>query len=767
SVGSKCTGTLTPSRQSQYWVGKINHNGKAPFNPNPNGYQVYRNVKDFGAKGDGVTDDTAAINQAISSGNRCGLGCDSATNSPALVYFPPGTYVISSPIVQYYFTQLVGDAVQLPVLKAAPGFKGMAVIDSNPYANTGNNWYTNQNNFFRQIRNFVIDTTGVPAGNAATGIHWQVAQATSLNNIVFRMSSAAGTVHQGIWMENGSGGFMSDLVFEGGKYGMWVGNQQFTSRNMTFRGSDTAIYVNWNWGWTFKNVKIENSRIGLDMSAAGDSGQGVGSIVLLDSSISNTQTGVLTGTDANSSPRSGGTLVMDNVRLAGVPKAVARPNGSTVLQGPPAGQSSVIDSWGQGQLYNTAQAAVGQFTQGNLPKKPVKSAVLLDNNGDFFTRPRPQYEQYGPDDFINVKDVGAKGDGQTDDTAAVAAAIAQYAGCKIIYFPAGDYVLSNTVYVPPGSRITGETWSVIMATGSNFQDQNNPRPMFKVGNPGDAGVAEITDIIFATKGPVPGAILVEWNMHDPAGQKGVTGMWDAHFRVGGALGTKLGSPECKKGRQTASPECTAAFALLHLTKTSSAYLENVWGWTADHDFDNDHSQISIYNGRGILTQSQGPVWMLGTASEHNVLYQYSVAQAQNIFMTMLQTETPYYQAAPPATSPFTSLAKYSDPTFSNCTPGSKTCPMAWGLRVVDSSNIYIYGAGHYNFFQNYDQTCLNTEDCQDAMVDFQGTNSKVWMYNLNTKASVSMLNVNGNGVVQQKDNRNGFTSTIMGFLGSV
>lgn len=27
-------------------------------------------------------------------------------------------------------------------------------------------------------------------------------------------------------MENGSGGFMSDLRFSGGRYGMWVGNQQ-------------------------------------------------------------------------------------------------------------------------------------------------------------------------------------------------------------------------------------------------------------------------------------------------------------------------------------------------------------------------------------------------------------------------------------------------------------------------------------------------------------------------------------------------------------
>jgi glucan 1,3-beta-glucosidase len=39
------------------------------------------------------------------------------------------------------------------------------------------------------------------------------------------MSTASGNQHQGIFMENGSGGFMSDLTFNGGKLGMWIGNQ--------------------------------------------------------------------------------------------------------------------------------------------------------------------------------------------------------------------------------------------------------------------------------------------------------------------------------------------------------------------------------------------------------------------------------------------------------------------------------------------------------------------------------------------------------------
>lgn len=44
-----------------------------------------------------------------------------------------------------------------------------------------------------------------------TGIHWQVAQATSLQNIHFEMSvsdSSGAATAVGIFMENGSGGFV-------------------------------------------------------------------------------------------------------------------------------------------------------------------------------------------------------------------------------------------------------------------------------------------------------------------------------------------------------------------------------------------------------------------------------------------------------------------------------------------------------------------------------------------------------------------------------
>lgn len=96
--------------------------------------------------------------------------------------------MVSAPLIMTYYTQYIGDANDLPILMATPDFFGIAILDSDPYLAYGYSWYQNQNNFYRQVRNFVLDITNVPASSQqAYCLHWQVAQATSLQNIVFNM----------------------------------------------------------------------------------------------------------------------------------------------------------------------------------------------------------------------------------------------------------------------------------------------------------------------------------------------------------------------------------------------------------------------------------------------------------------------------------------------------------------------------------------------------------------------------------------------------
>ncbi|TFY54718.1 hypothetical protein EVJ58_g8694 [Rhodofomes roseus] len=721
-----------------YWMQNIKHQGSSAFNSDPSSYTVFRNVKDFGAVGDGVTDDTDAINSAITTGDRCGNGtCASSTLTPAVVYFPQGTYLVSAPLNLTYFTQMIGDAKVPPTLLASAHFTGLAVIDADPYLTGGANWYNTTNNFYRAVRNFVIDLTETPASASSTGIHWQVSQATSLHNVVFEMSTANDTAHQGVFMENGSGGMMGDLVFNGGKYGMWLGNQQFTVRNVTLNNCQTAIYMAWNWGWTFQGITINGCQIGFDVITGGlaNAAQTAGAMAIIDASASDTP--IFYRTSEASNGTLAGSVVLNNVVLNNVPTAIAVLNDANAVL---AGGSMTINSWGQGNVYSGTGGS-GTFTAGDITN-PSKAGSLMAGD-KIFGRPLPQYEDYAVEQFVSVKDQGAKGDGSTDDTTALQAVFDKYAGCAIIYFDAGTYVVTNTLQIPAGTQMVGEVWASIMGSGSAFEDQSNPLPVVQVGTPGSSGIMEISNIVFTTKGPTAGAIVIEWNVNSPS--QGGAAMWDSYIRHRSALTYS----------RVGAPSCFAAFLGLHLTPNSNAYIEGTWVWLADHDLDDAaQSSVTIYSGRGILSESAGPVWMIGTASEHHVLYQYNLAGAQNHYIGVMQTESPYYQPLPMPPTPFSINDTYKDPSL----PIDLTA--AWGLYIQSSTDITVFGAGLYSFYQNNDQTCLSTTICQTQILNIDSSSTGISLYSLSTVGAINQLSFGGLPVIAASINVDGIQNTV-------
>ncbi|KAJ3131102.1 hypothetical protein HK100_006813, partial [Physocladia obscura] len=417
----------------------------------------------------GVTDDTAAINAAISAGSRCGLGCDSTTVTPAIIYFPPGTYLISSPLLQYYYTQMIGDANSLPILKASSSFSGIALIDADPYTSGGVNWFTNQNNFFRQVRNFVIDLTGL-ALTTGTGIHWQVSQATSLQNIYFKMIvGGTGNAQQGIFMENGSGGFFSNLTFTGGNIGMAIGNQQFTTRSLVFNNINTAVLMIWDWGWTFKGLTINNCGVGINTAAGTASAENIGSAIILDSTFTNVNVGITTFYSSSSMPIGAGALRIDNVDFVNTPIAVSS-SGSTVLAG-----NQLVSAWSQGYVYTAPSTA--SRSQGVVAAISKPASLLSGTN--IFQRNKPQYESYSSSQILSAKANGCAGDGVTDDTAAIQALLNSATSSQVVFFDHGAYLVSSTITVPANIKITGEIWPIILAKGTAFQNAAAPVPVWK------------------------------------------------------------------------------------------------------------------------------------------------------------------------------------------------------------------------------------------------------------------------------------------------
>ncbi|KAM0344346.1 hypothetical protein ACHAPU_007705 [Fusarium lateritium] len=749
--------------ESKYWLEEINHLGTAPYYPDKL-YRIFRNVKDFGAVGDGVTDDTAAINAAISAGVRCSSGvCKGSTISPATVYIPSGTYLISSSIIDLYYTQIVGDPTDRPIIKASGSFSKdtFGLIDANPYLPGGSLSWNSTNVFFRQIRNLVLDTTALPPDFPAVGIHWPSSQATSITNCIFQLSTIPGNRHTGLFIEEGSGGLLNDLYFYGGGNATVLGNQQFTARNLWFSNADVAVWMTWDWGWTFKSAFFRNCRVGIKMD---DSSHSVGSITVLDSWFEDVDVAIATTRNTSQAISGMSSLVMENVKFQNVNNILIGPEGIDLIQ-------STQDPTGSG-VFVMGHYANSSGTFGAIGRYPVpfpRSGTLLNGNV-YYERSKPHYELVSSNSFISAKANGAYGDASYDDTQALNALFRFTAENGLIaYLDAGYYMVTDTVHIPPNAKIVGEALaSIIMGTGPNFGDMNNPRPVVQVGRPGDVGQVEWSDTIVSTRGPTAGAIIIEYNLYSP----GVpSGMWDVHTRIGGFAGTYLQVAECRamKGTNTINPRCLAAHTNFHITPPAGGlFTENCWFWVADHDIESQtYERISVFAGRGVLVEAQrGRIWLCASGSEHHTLYQYQFANTIDVYIGHAQTEQAYFQPMPLAQYPYSPVAALNDPNFQmDCKndPNPAGCNMGWAMRVINSSNVAAYGLGLYSFFINYNDTCASNKSpgyCQERSLSIQGSSSGLRILGLSTVGTRIMVERDGVDLVAAVENNSTFADTL-------
>lgn len=368
----------------------------------------------------------------------------------------------------------------------------------------------------------------------------------------------------------GSAGFITDITFNGGLIGAQVGNQQFTMRNLIFNNCVTAISQLWDWEWVYQGISINSCQVGLNIAAGSGTSGGlsVGSVTLLDSSITNTPVGIITGWSTSDTPATANSLILENVILSNVPVAVQQVSGATVL----TGGSMTIAAWGEGHEYTPTGPKIfsGIFTPNSRP------ASLLSGS-NYYTRSKPQYQTVPVTSFMSVRSAGATGNGVTDDTTALQNVInSATAAGNIVYFDAGTYLVTSTITIPPGAKIVGEAYAVIMSSGSFFNNMNSPQPVVQVGTPGSTGQVEWSDMIVSTQGQQQGAILIQWNLATTGSIP--SGMWDVHARVGGFVGSDLQVAQCPvtSSSTTINTNCIAAYMTMHITPSASGlYMENV------------------------------------------------------------------------------------------------------------------------------------------------------------------------------------------------
>jgi len=441
----------------------------------------FRNVRDYGAKGDGVTDDTAAFMRALDEGRG-----SVREKAPANVYIPPGTYLISDTLIIWRATLLAGDADHPPTLVLkdhAPGFDDPANPKPLLVTALGYNidaksrdWHTRtneiggstNNTFFITVRHLNIR---LGQGNpGAWGLFWLVAQQTALRNVTIDAGEAQGCLKSMWW---GGGGVISHVRLVGGDFGWHVQEtSQWVARSLELRGQRKAsLWLDHVWSFALLDLKVERTA---PVRLLG------GAVSLIDSTFAD-----IVGDTAIQSD--GAALILQNVATRGVREVVkgtlpARPQGETIIARWAAGVAMVDGQTLPGETHDLS-AALPRPERLSSPAYPVPTAA---------TR--------------SVTDFGAKGDGKADDTAAVQRALDQ---CREVFFPDGTYLISDTLRLRPASKLFGEMWSVIelKADAPGFQDPASDKPMLDIP---DDPKATVTVCHLQCHMATPGGIHCDW-----------------------------------------------------------------------------------------------------------------------------------------------------------------------------------------------------------------------------------------------------------------
>lgn len=211
------------------------------------------NVKDYGAKGDGATDDTTAIKAAIVALRLAKVPPDTGTGGP-LLYFPYGVYLISEQLT-IQWAQRVGVFLDGATVRATAAINAMLYID--------NNW---------QEGNTIEGGTWDMNRIASVGV-----QITKYNNKVrFENSTIknVGDGHVGLYLGTvgESSGDGQEFRISNIRVTDWISNSSDQNGNLLYDATGILVAVN---DCYFNNITVGCCSTGIRLTGGGHIFSGV------------------------------------------------------------------------------------------------------------------------------------------------------------------------------------------------------------------------------------------------------------------------------------------------------------------------------------------------------------------------------------------------------------------------------------------------------------------------------------------------------------
>src|SRR5712692_4559654 len=448
----------------------------------------------FSFRGDGVADDTNSIQQAI---NRV-----QETQGQGIVFVPSGRYRLTKTVYIWPGIRVIGYGSTRPTLVLGPnttGFqKGPAYM---VFFAGGRPGYTpkfhqrprshddnvpedaSPATFYSALSNLDFE---IQDGNpGAVGVRAHYAQHCFLAHIDFRIGSGLAGIHDG-------GNVAQDVHFFGGQYGIWTRKPspgwQFTVIDATFEGQREAAIREHEAGLTLIRPQFKNvpTAISIDPQYSDE-------LWVKDGRMENV-TGPAVIISNEKSART--EINMENVVCRNVPIFAAYRESEKHIAGP--AEIYQVKTFSHGLQYQDigARPAILDIYDtaplSALPKQ-VKSDIL----------DLPPIETW-----VNIRSLGARGDGTTDDTGVFREAIAQH---RAIYLPSGQYRVTDTITLRPETVLIGlhpSVTRILLADSSPaFQGVGSPKPLLET--PKD-GTNIVTGIGLYTDGINPRAVAAKW-----------------------------------------------------------------------------------------------------------------------------------------------------------------------------------------------------------------------------------------------------------------
>jgi sugar lactone lactonase YvrE len=454
---------------------------------------VYLTPDGFPVHGDGIADDTDALQQAIDKVEE--------TTNQGILFLPSGRYRITRTVYIWPGIRVIGYGKTRPVILLGPAtpafqtapsymifFAGRRPGKNHSARGTDDSAKTtppdaSPGTFYSALSNVDIE---IEDGNpGAVGIRAHYAQHCYLAHMDFHLGSGLAGIHD-------AGNVAQDLHFWGGKYGIWTRKPspgwQFTVIDSTFEGQKEAAIREHEAGLTLIRPQFRNvpTAISIDPGYFDE-------LWVKDARLENIGGPAVIISDENSARTE---INMENVVCHGVPVFASFRESRKQVAGPQ-------------EIY-----AVRTFSHGlHFDDIGATPAILYVFDAVPLTTFPPPVESDIRDlppmnTWVNIRSLGAVGDGSVDDTAALRKAIAEH---QTIYFPAGQYRVTDTIELKADTILIGlhpSVTRILVADGSPaFQGVGTPKPLLEAPKGGNNIV---TGIGLYTNGINPRAVALKW-----------------------------------------------------------------------------------------------------------------------------------------------------------------------------------------------------------------------------------------------------------------